>query len=88
MVKEQATETREAPMKITVEVNPEDLSAITDQVMKTAGPEAVSKIWMMIGQQIAGQMQAQMLSQVPEAFRPFFSLYGDSPPSSATGRKS
>ena len=61
-------------MKITVEVNPEDLAIITEQVMKAAGPEAVTKIWMAIGNQIAGQMQAQMLSQIPEAFRPFFNL--------------
>ena len=64
-------------MKITVEVDPEDLSVITEQVLKAAGPEAVSKIWMVIGQQIAEQMQAKMLSQVPDAFRPFFNLYGD-----------
>jgi hypothetical protein len=75
-------------MKITVEVDPDDLSAITEQVLKAAGPETISKIWMMIGQQIAGQMQAQILSRAPEAFRPFFSLYGDSPTSSATGKKS
>ena len=61
-------------MKITVEVNPEDLATITEQVMKAAGPEAMSKIWMTIGTQLAGQMQAQMMSQVPEAFRPFFNL--------------
>ena len=61
-------------MKITVEVNPEDLATITEQVMKAAGPEAMSKIWMSIGNQIAGQMQAQMLSQVPDAFRPFFNM--------------
>ena len=59
-------------MKITVEVNPEDLAIITEQVMKAAGPEAMSKIWIAISNQIVGQMQAQMLSQVPEAFRPFF----------------
>jgi hypothetical protein len=75
-------------MKITIEVNPDDLSVITEQIMKAAGPEAFSKIWMAIGQQIAGQMQAQMLSQMPEAFRPLFNLYGDSQSSSATGRKS
>jgi hypothetical protein len=34
----------------------------------------MSKIWMAIGDQIAGQMQAQMLSQMPEAFRPFFNM--------------
>jgi hypothetical protein len=61
-------------MKITVEVNPEDLAVITEQVMKAAGPEAMSKIWTAIGSQIAGQMQAHMLSQVPEAFRPFFDM--------------
>ena len=61
-------------MKITVEINPEDLATITEQVMKAAGPEAMSKIWMAIGTQVAGQMQAQMMSQVPEAFRPFFNL--------------
>ena len=64
-------------MKITVEVDPEDLSIITEQVLKAAGPEAVSKIWAVLGQQIAEQMQAKMLSQVPDAFRPFFSVYGD-----------
>ena len=58
-------------MKITVEVNPEDLAVITEQVMKAAGPEAMSKIWIAIGNQIVGQMQAHMLSQIPEAFRPF-----------------
>ena len=61
-------------MKITVEVTPEDLAVITEQVMKAAGPEAISKIWMAIGDQIAGQMQAQMLAQMPEAFRPFFNM--------------
>lgn len=61
-------------MKITVEFDPEDLATITEQVMKAAGPEAMSKIWMSIGSQVAGQMQAQMMSQVPEAFRPFFNL--------------
>ena len=40
-------------MKITVEVNPEDLAIITEQVMKAAGPEAMTKIWMAIGNQIA-----------------------------------
>ena len=63
-------------MKITVEVNPEDLAVITEQVMKAAGPEAMSKIWMAIGNQIAGQMQSQMLAQVPDAFRPFFNMQG------------
>lgn len=61
-------------MKITVEVNPEDLATITEQVMKAAGPEAMSKIWMAIGNQIAGQIQNQMMSQVPDAFRPFFNM--------------
>ena len=61
-------------MKITVEVNPEDLAVITEQVMKAAGPEAISKIWMAIGDHIAAQMQAQMLAQIPEAFRPFFNM--------------
>ncbi len=59
-------------MKITVEVTPEDLAAITEQVMKAAGPEAVSRIWMAIGDRIAGQIHAQMLSQMPDAFRPLF----------------
>jgi hypothetical protein len=59
-------------MKITVEVNPDDLAVITEQVMKAAGPEATSKIWMAIGQQIVGQMQAHMMKQIPDAFRPFF----------------
>jgi hypothetical protein len=75
-------------MKITVEASPEDLTAITEQVLKAAGPEAVSKIWMMIGQQIGGQMQAHTLSQLPEALRPLLNLYGDSSPSSAVGKKS
>lgn len=70
-------------MKITVEVDPKDLAAITEQVLKAAGPEALSKIWMTIGQQVAEQMQAKMLSQMPDAFRPFFNLYGN-----ATGKKS
>ncbi len=73
-------------MKVTVELDPQDLSAITEQVMKAAGPEAVSKIWMMIGQQVATQMQAQMLSQMPDAFRPFFTLY-DKSPTSVTSEK-
>ncbi|MGO9484631.1 MAG: hypothetical protein ACLPX9_08615 [Rhodomicrobium sp.] len=59
-------------MKITVEINPEDLAVITEQVMKAAGPEAMSKIWMAIGDQLAAQIQAQMLAQMPDAFRPFF----------------
>ncbi|PNG25716.1 hypothetical protein [Methylocella silvestris] len=70
-------------MKITVELDPKDLSAITEQVLKAAGPEALSKLWMEIGQQIAEQMQAKMLSQVPEALQPFFNLYGG-----AKGKKS
>ena len=70
-------------MKITVDVSPEDLAVMTEQVMKAAGPEAVSKIWMTLGSQIAERMQAQMLSQVPEAFRPFFNL-----PTGGTERKS
>ena len=61
-------------MKITVEVNPEDLAIITEQVMKAAGPEAMSKIWIAISNQIVEQMQAHMLSQVPEAFRPLFNM--------------
>ena len=65
-------------MKITVEVNPEDLAVITEQVMKAAGPEAMSRIWMAIGNQIAGQMQTHMLSQIPEAFRPFFNMQSHS----------
>ena len=52
-------------MKITVEVSPEDLAIITEQVMKAAGPEAMSKIWMAIGDEIVAQMKAQMLSQIP-----------------------
>jgi hypothetical protein len=71
-------------MKITVEVTPEDLAVITEQVMKAAGPEAISKIWMAIGDQIAGQMQAQMLAQMPEAFRPFFNMRSNA----ASGKKS
>jgi hypothetical protein len=70
-------------MKITVEVNPEDLATITEQVMKAAGPEAISKIWMAIGNQIAGQMQAQMVSQVPESLRPFFNMQ----PNGGSGKK-
>ena len=42
--------------------------------MKAAGPEAITKIWMAIGDQIAGQMQAQVLAQMPDAFRPFFEM--------------
>ncbi len=74
-------------MKITVEVDPQDLSAITEQIMKAAGPETVSKIWMLVGQQIAAQMHAQVLSQVPEPFRQLFKLYGESPISSAAGKR-
>jgi hypothetical protein len=48
--------------------------------MKAAGPEAVSKIWMAIGQQVASQMQSHMMAQVPDAFRPFFNL----PPTSGS----
>jgi hypothetical protein len=66
-------------MKITVEVSPEDLAVITEQVMKAAGPETMSKIWMAVSEQIVQQMQAQMVSQMPEPFRPFFSLKPDSP---------
>ena len=65
-------------MKITVEVNPEDLAIITEQVMKAAGPEAMSKIWIAISNQIVEQMQAHMLSQVPEPFRPFFNMQSHS----------
>jgi hypothetical protein len=61
-------------MKITVEVTPEDPAVITEQVMKAAGPEAISRIWMAMGDQIARQMNAQMLAQMPEAFRPFFDM--------------
>lgn len=61
-------------MKITVDIDPADLGVITEQVMKAAGPEAVSKIWMAIGNQVAAQMQSQMMAQVPEAFRPFFAM--------------
>jgi hypothetical protein len=39
------------------------------------GPEAMSKIWMAISEQIAAQVQAQMLAQIPEPFRPFFNMY-------------
>ena len=63
-------------MKITVDVTPEDLAAITEQVMKAAGPEAASKIWMAVGQQIAAQMQSAMLTNMPDAFKPFFNFYG------------
>ncbi len=59
-------------MKITVEVSPEDLAVMTQQIMKAAGPEAMSKIWMAIGEQIAAQMQAQMLTQIPEPFQAVF----------------
>lgn len=74
-------------MKITVDVTPEDLATIAEQVMKAAGPEAMSKIWMTIGHQIAGQMQAQMMAQVPDAFRPFFNLPSEAG-AAATGKKS
>lgn len=69
-------------MKITVEVNPEDLAVITEKVMQAAGPEAMSKIWMAIGTQLASQMQTQMLAQMPEAFRPFFNFQN-----TGTGKK-
>jgi len=68
-------------MKITVEVSPEDLAVITEQVMKAAGPEAFSKIWMAIGDQVAEQMQAQMLAQMPDALRPFFTVQSKPAPS-------
>ncbi len=61
-------------MKITVEIDPKDLAVITEQVMKAAGPEAMSKIWMAIGDQIAAQMHAQMLAQMPDAFRPLLDM--------------
>ncbi len=70
-------------MKITVEMNPEDLAVITAEVMKAAGPEAMSKIWMAIGDQVASQMQAQMLAQMPDAFRPYFEI----PSKPAPGKK-
>jgi hypothetical protein len=62
-------------MKITVDVSPEDLAVMTQQIMKAAGPEAMSKIWMAIGEQIAAQMQVQMLAEIPEPFRPFFNMH-------------
>ncbi len=65
-------------MKITIEINPEDLAIITEQVMKAAGPEAMSNIWIAISNQIVGQMQAHMLSQIPEPFRPFFDMQSHS----------
>ena len=71
-------------MKITVEVNSEDLAVITEQVMKAAGSEAISKIWMAIGDQLAEQIHAQMLSQLPDAFRPFFDVRSKP----ASGKKS
>jgi hypothetical protein len=71
-------------MKITIEINPEDLAVITEQVMKAAGPEAISKIWITIGDQIEAQIHAHMLSQMPDAFRPFF----DMRPKPAPGKKS
>ena len=37
-------------MKVTVEVSPEDLAVVTQQIMKAAGPEAMSKTWMAIGE--------------------------------------
>jgi hypothetical protein len=33
---------------------------MTQQILKAAGPEAMSKIWMAIGEQIVSQMQAQI----------------------------
>ena len=71
-------------MKITVEVDPQDLAVITEQMMKAAGPEAMSSIWIAISNQIVGQMQAHMLSQIPEPFRPFF----DMQPHSTSEKKS
>ncbi len=67
-------------MKITVELNPEDLAAMTEQVMKAAGPEAMSKIWMALGDRIVMQMHAQMLAQMPDAFKPFFNMQTNPPP--------
>jgi len=61
-------------MKITVEINPEDLAVITQEVMKAAGPEAMSRMWMAIGDKVAEQIQAQMASQMQEAFLPFFNM--------------
>jgi hypothetical protein len=74
-------------MKITIEVEPEDLATITDHMMKGAGPEAVSKVWMTVGNQLATQMQAQMLSQMPDAFRQMFKIYGE-PSNSPAASKS
>jgi hypothetical protein len=71
-------------MKITVEVNPEDLAVITEQLMKAGGPEAISKIWMAIGDQVVEQMHAQMLSQMPDAFRPFFNMRSGTAPGKKT----
>jgi len=51
---------------------------MTQQIMKAAGPEAKSKIWLAIGEQIVAQMQAQMLAQIPEPFRPFFDMQSHS----------
>jgi hypothetical protein len=65
-------------MKITIDISPEDLAAITEQVMKATGPEAISKLWMAIGDRIAEQFHAQMLSQMPDAFRPFFEMQSKS----------
>ncbi|ADP71666.1 hypothetical protein Rvan_2448 [Rhodomicrobium vannielii ATCC 17100] len=64
-------------MKITVEVSPEDLAVMTQEVMGAAGPEAMSKIWAALGNQIAAQMHAQMLTQIPEPFRPFFNMQAE-----------
>jgi hypothetical protein len=73
-------------MKITIEVEPEDLATITDHVMKGAGPEAVSKVWMMVSNQLATQIQAQMLGQMPDAFRQMFNIYGDASHLSAASK--
>jgi hypothetical protein len=71
-------------MKITIELNPEDLAVITEQVMKAAGPEAISKIWMAIGDRIAEQVHTQMLSQMPDALRPFFNMRSNPAPGKKT----
>jgi hypothetical protein len=61
-------------MKITVEVSPEDLAVITQEVMKASGPEAMSRIWMMVADKVAEQMNAQMMTQIQEGFLPFFNV--------------
>ena len=61
-------------MKITVEISPEDLAIVTQEIMKSAGPEALSRMWMAIGDKVAEQIQAQMAAQMPDAFLPFFSM--------------